>query len=110
MTLEYLIATLGTLAGLGALVAFLVNAGKAAGIVRDGQAPAYATGLNLAALVGLYAAGLAAPELDLAAVDHIAGTLAQIGTLIAGLVVQLASSRAAHALVRGTPIIGARHG
>jgi hypothetical protein len=39
------------LGGIGALIAGLVNAGKWAGIVRDGTAPTWASALNIAALM-----------------------------------------------------------
>ena len=106
MELNDLLLQLGTLAGFGALVAVLVNLGKQAGLVKDGQAPIYSTGLNLAGLVALFVLKVFVPAQDVGQLDSVAAGLAQALAALAGLIVQLGGAKAAHALLRGFPVIG----
>lgn len=106
MDLNALVIQLAALAGLGALIAALVNVGKQIGLVKDGTAQAWSTGLNLAALVGLFALNFFAPNADIAQLDGLAGQLAQWLTISAGLFVQLKGAQAGHAVLRGVPLIG----
>jgi hypothetical protein len=43
---------------------------------------------------------------DVLRLDGLAAGLAQLGVLLLGLVLQLAGSKLAHVVVRGTPLIG----
>jgi len=94
------------LAGVGALLSFLVNVGKTVGLVKDGQAANWVTGLNLAGLVALFVLKVFVPSADIGEIDGLAATIAQIGVLVLGLVTQLLGSKLAHASVRGTWAIG----
>lgn len=94
------------LAGFATLVTVLINVGKTLGWVKDGAAPNISLGFNLVGLVALYALRLFRPDADMGYIDGVLGTLAQIVTLVAGLVVQLGASKLAHKAVQGTPVIG----
>jgi len=107
--LPTLLAQFMALAGVGALMALLVNILKVAGIVKDGDAPTWATGFNLVGLVVLLFLKVFVPQADIGQLDGIAATIAQIGILVLGLITQLLSAKAAHAAVRGTWLIGKTH-
>lgn len=101
-----LLAMFLSLAGIGAFFAVLINVGKKAGWVKDGDAPAWSMGLNLLGMIALWIVKQFFPSVDVLNVDSIAGQLAQIMTLILGLVVQFAASKGTHAVVKGMPLIG----
>jgi hypothetical protein len=94
------------LAGVGALVALIVNILKTVGVVKDGNAPTWATGLNLIGLVLLFFIKVFAPQADIGNLDGLAATIAQIGVLVLGLITQLLGSKLGHVAVRGTWVIG----
>lgn len=106
MTLDQLFALFVSLAGTGSLIAAIVNALKTFGVVADGQAPQWSLGLNLIGLVVLFAIGLFAPTADIQGLDGIAAQVAQILSLVLGLVVQLGGAKWAHGLLKGTPVVG----
>ena len=54
------------LAGFGAVIALLVNIGKALGVVKDGQAQNFSLVLNLAGVAALVALRVFTPDLDVA--------------------------------------------
>jgi hypothetical protein len=95
-----------SLAGAAGLIAALVNAGKAAGLVQDGKAGMWSLGLNLVGLVTLYIVGLVKPDFDIGQADAVAGSLAQILTLVLALLSQLGISKLAHLSIKGLPLIG----
>lgn len=94
------------LAGVGALIALLINIGKQVGIVKDGDTPTWVTGLNLLGLVGLFVLRVVRPDADIGQLDGIASTIAQIGVLVLALITQIGSAKVAHAAVRGAAVIG----
>lgn len=104
--LSNLLSQLQVLAGVGALIAFLVNIGKIVGLVKDGTAQNWVAGLNLAGLVALFVLRVFVPSADIGELDGLAATIAQLGVLVLGLVTQLLGSKLAHASVRGTWAIG----
>lgn len=106
MDLGSLVAQFMTLAGVGALIAFVVNALKVAGVVKDGTATSWATGLNLVGLVVLFVLKVFVPAADVGQLDGLAATIAEIGVLVLGLITQLLGSKLAHAAARGTWMIG----
>ena len=106
MDLPSLLAQFMALAGVGALVALVVNILKTAGVVKDGDAPTWATGLNLAGLALLFFLKVFAPAADIGHLDGLAATIAQIGVLVLGLLTQLLGSKLGHVAVRGTWVIG----
>lgn len=101
-----LVAQLAIMGGFAALLAALVNIGKRAGWVKDGQAPAIVTGGNLLGLVVLFILGIVKPDFDLGAADQVFGQVAQIATLILGLIGQVLVSKGTHAALRGVPVVG----
>jgi len=107
--LASLVGQFMALAGVGALVAFIVNALKQFGVVKDGDAPTWSTGINLLGLVTLFVLRVFVPQADVGQLDGLAATLAQIGVLVLGLVTQLAASRATHYVARGAFVIGSSH-
>ncbi len=104
--LNGLVAQWAALGGFGALIAFLINILKTIGVVKDGQATAWSTGLNLLGLIGLYAVGLAKPNLDLTEIDAQVAQFVAVGIVVFDYIIQLLGSKLAHNTVRGTPLIG----
>jgi len=94
------------LAGVGGLVALAVNVGKSAGWIKDGQAPTYKTIINLVLFVAFVVLRIFKPDVDMAGLDGNAATLAEIGMLALGFVVQNFGSLAGHKSVRGAALIG----
>ena len=105
--MENLMESASQLIGYGALIAMLVNVGKGVGIVKDGMAKVWVTGLNLLLVIALYVAGVYG--FDLAGSDSLAGALADLGALAFVVVVQLGGSGLTHAVVRGSPVLGVSH-
>lgn len=104
--LGVLLAQWSSLAGFGALIGFLINILKTAGVIKDGQAVAWSTGLNLLGLIGLFVIGLAAPAVDLSAIDSQVAQFVQVGLVVFAYVLQLLGAKVGHIAVRGTPFIG----
>lgn len=94
------------LAGVGALIAALVNTLKKFGVVKDGDAMTWATGLNLVGIVALYLLRVFAPSVDVGGVDSLAQSIAEILVLVVGVVLQLGLTRGANAILKGAPVIG----
>jgi len=91
--------------GLGALVALVVGIVKKAGWVPDGYAGLVAVVGNLAilAFLDVSKALCSVPDAycpDVAAVDSIAGVVAQLGALLLPYLAQLVGSLGAHKLAR----------
>ena len=104
-----LILQFGALAGAAALIAALVNALKAFGLVKDGDAPTWSAGLNLLGLAALLALKVFRPDLDVGALDAQVAQIAQALIVVLGFVVQLGLARQAHAWLRGVKVIGKSH-
>ena len=105
-TLQQIIALWLSLAGVGAFFALLINIGKTTGVVKDGQAQTWSAVLNLVGIVAVFVLKLVKPDLDWAFVDSQAQTLAEIGTLAFGFVLQLLAAKTTHIAVKGVPVIG----
>jgi len=101
-----LMALFGTLGGVGALIAALINVLKTIGVVKDGQAPAVSTGLNLLGLILLFVIGVIKPDFDLAGADRFAGELAGLLITVFGFIWQLVVARMTHDKLRGIGVIG----
>lgn len=106
MTLETLLPQFLALGGVAALVAAIVNALKQFGLVQDGQAPTASLALNAAGFVALIALQVFKPDFDFATADATANSISQILVLVLGLAGQLLTSKAAHAALKGAPVIG----
>jgi hypothetical protein len=94
------------LAGFAALIALLINVGKVAGVVKDGQAATWSAGLNLVGLVGLLALQVFKPEVDIAGVDSQVMGLVQVGVVMFTYVLQLLESKLTHIALKGIPVAG----
>lgn len=97
------------LGGFAAVIALLINVGKTIGLIKDGQAPNWSLGLNLAGLVVFFLVKVFAPDTDVTAANDVANQLAQAGVIILTVVMQLATSKGTNAAVRGTKVIGKSH-
>jgi len=95
------------LSGFAALVAALINVGKAIGIVPDGSAPTVSGFLNLAGFVAFVVAKVV--NFDVAQFDPLLATVANLIMLVLGLLGQIGISRAVNAGIRGVPLIGYSH-
>ena len=109
MDIVTLTGQFAALAGVGAVIALVVNVLKTVGVVRDGQAQDFSLVLNLAGVAALVALRVFTPDLDVAGLDATAGKIAEAGVIVFGLVVQLYGSRLAHGAIRGVPVIGKSH-
>ena len=110
MDILTLVSQLMALSGLGALFAILVNILKYFKVVKDGDAPTWVTGFNIVGLAALFLLKVFLPEQDTGQLDGIAASIAQILSLVFGLVVQLWGSKLAHLALRGTaPAVGFSH-
>lgn len=103
---QSLLASFGTLVGVGSAISLLVNIGKAVGIVKEQYVAAWVSGLNLLALAALLVVGVLNPGFDWVALDEKLATGAALGSALLAFILQLLSAKVAHQAVRGTPIIG----
>jgi hypothetical protein len=94
------------LAGAGALIACLINVGKALGWIKDGQAVTWSTGLNALGMIGLLLLQIFKPDVDLVALDGFASQVAQALMILFGLIAQMLSSKGTHIALKGVPVIG----
>ncbi len=96
------------LGGFAALIAVVINVLKTLGVVKDGQAGTWATGLNLAGLIGLFVAGIVAPEFEVAGLDATLAQIAEILSLIFAFIIQNWVSKGTHNVFSGgkVPVIG----
>jgi hypothetical protein len=105
--MDSLMSTTSELVGFGALIAMLVNSGKSFGIVKDGEAKKWVTGLNIVLMLSVYFGGIL--DFSVMSVDPAAGTLAELAGVAFALVAQLGGSSLTHIVMRGAPIVGASH-
>lgn len=104
--MDELLVQWGALAGFAALIAFVINGLKYFGVVKEGDAPTWSAGLNLAGLVLLLVMRVYAPQVDVEGLDAQVAQFVEVGTVIFGYIIQLLSSKLSHAVVRGVPGIG----
>lgn len=100
MSIEFLVAQLLALGGVGALIPVLVNFGKAFGWIQDGTAPQWFVGLQLLALNLLFVAKLAG-VVDVAGIDAGLAQLAQLLALVLAIILQIGVGKITYWLVRG---------
>src|SRR3990167_643434 len=94
--LVQLIVAFGSMAGVAALVAVVIDVFKRFGLVQDGSSPRWSAALNLLALIAVVAARYFAPDVAVEFLDAQAGFVAQAAALILSLVMQLQVSPAVH--------------
>lgn len=102
-----LVTTLTSLAGAGALIAALVNVGKATGIVKNGTAPTWSAGLNILVLVALFVAQTFGYSNLIPAIDTQAGEASTAIQAVLAFLVQAFAARKAHdTVLAGMPFVG----
>jgi len=106
MDISQLIQIVLGLGGVGAVISALVNVGKTLKWIKDGQAQNWVTGGNLLVMIGVFVLTLLGKTDVIQVIDPAAGTIAQIITLVFGLVIQLLSSKLTHFALKGTAIVG----
>lgn len=104
-----LLVQIGSLVGVAAAIAAIINVFKFFGLVKDGQAPAWSAALNLIALAVLVGLKIYRPDLDLIDLDVQIGAFAQVVGLILSYIVQIKASAGTHATLAYSamiPVIG----
>lgn len=109
MSFEALVVQYGSLVGVAAVIAVVINLLKVFGLVKDGQAPIYSTGLNVLCLAVLFALQIFAPEVDVAGVDATAAKFAEAAMVVIGFFVQIGGAKLVHSLLKGVPLVGKSH-
>lgn len=94
------------LGGVSALFSILVNVGKVANIVKDGQSKKFMLVLNLLGFVIFALTKTFIPQVDWAQVDGAAGIVAQMGFGALSLVTMFGGGEITYKALRGVPIIG----
>jgi hypothetical protein len=107
MDVQTLTTTVLGMAGFGACVSVLVNLFKELGWVKDGTAPTWVTGFNVAGIAALFVAQAAGAQFDLASMDAKLGDVARLAVTVGELVIALGGSKIFYSVVKGTPGIGA---
>ena len=102
-----LIVQFGTLAGVAALVAALVNVAKSFGL-PDGYAPKVSGALSLLAFIGLVSLKVFAPQVDVTVIDKQAADVAVLALYILGFFVNIGLPAQFHAFLSNSrvPLIG----
>ena len=103
---ENLQVEFAALVGFAALVSFVINALKVAGVVKDGTADKWVAGFNLAGLVAFIVVRTYLPEYDIIPIDNVLGQVAYIGIYILDFVVMLLGSKLTYIASKGLPVIG----
>ncbi len=107
--MDSLLVQWGTLVGVAALIAVIINVLKLAGVVKDGTAQTWSAGLNLAGLIILFVLKIVRPDLDIGELDKQAGALADVALVLIGYISQLLASKLTHTAIRNIPLIGASY-
>lgn len=107
MDITTLLGDFMKLGGFAALVSVLVDIGKRFGIVKDGDAPTWVTGINLVGLVIFFVAKVV--NFDFAGLDPVFAQVATVLAALLALVGQVAVSRFAHFTLQGVKVIRFSH-
>lgn len=107
--LPALLTSFLALAGFAALTAAVINAGKFAGLIADGQAPNVSLALNVVGFAALVIVRIFRPDFDVAATDGVLATVAAVLTSVLALLSQLGVSKLINNGIKGLPIIGYSH-
>jgi hypothetical protein len=83
----------GSLAGISALIAVVVQVGKVFRLVKDGTSSQWTSALNLLAFIGLIYFGVFQPSIAIEVLDGYAAQVAQIGLFVLGFVIQMTTSK-----------------
>ena len=104
--LQELLVLLGSLGGLAAVIAGVINLLKIPGWLPDGWAPTLSAGLNLLALAVLFAVGVWFPDLDVLGLDEKLAEFAAVAVPFFTYALQLLMTKLGHTALRGIPGIG----
>ena len=97
----------GSLVGVAAGIAVLINICKVMGLVKDGQSQTWSVVLNLVAMGALIGLKIFVPDMSIPEVDEKFLVVAQGLTILLGYIVQLGSSKVAYeGALKGVPLIG----
>jgi hypothetical protein len=96
------------LAGFAAIVAALVNVGKAFGLVKDGDASKWSLGLSTLGLIVFISLKMFKPELDVPGLDAVLTEASEIMLYALGIAVALGLPGLFHGLFKASsvPLIG----
>lgn len=94
------------LAGFAAVLALLVNVGKQAGWIKDGDAGAWYVGGQLGVTLAVYVLAIVSPGFDWGTADNTAAQLAQAGALLLSAVGPLVVGALTHKGAKGLPVVG----
>ena len=106
MDFQGLAVLLASMAGFGALVGVLINVGKYFHIVQDGDAPKWNLAFQIGGLVLLFILRTFLPDIDIKGVDATLAIVAQLATMVLGLLTSLGFAKLTHTVVKGMPLIG----
>ena len=98
----------GALVGFAALTSIIVNILKYFGFVPDGKAGSLVTFLNIVGMSVLIAYRIFDPSVSVSQIDSVAGTIAEVLTILFGFVIQVMSSLKTYELFRylEVPVLG----
>lgn len=98
MQLNDIATQLGALGGFAAIVTLLIEVGKRAGVVKDGQAGSWSLALNIVGAAGLFY--LQQTGGNVGQVDTALGQVAEIGFAVLALVAQIGASKVAYIVAK----------
>jgi len=104
--LQELLVLLGSLGGLAAVIAGVINLLKIPGWLPDGWAPVVSGGFNLLALVALFVLGVRFPDVDVLGIDKQLAEFAAVAVPFFTYALQLLLTKLGHTALRGIPGIG----
>ena len=97
----------GSLIGVAAGIAVLINIAKELGWVKDGKAQMWSVVLNIVAMGVMIGLKVFVPSMNIPDVDDKLIVVAEALTVLLGYIVQLASSKVSYEqALKGVPLIG----
>lgn len=98
----------GSLVGVAALIAALINILKVVGVVKDGTAGQWSAILNLVAFFALVYFAVFQPQIAMEVLDGYAGKIAMVLIFVLGYVIQIFTSPAVHTQLKEMeiPVLG----
>jgi len=105
VSLDTVLAICGSLAGVFALIALLINILKWAGAVNDGTAGKWSAAINLVVLIAVAVIFKLYPSFDFAGVDAQIAEFARVAAILFAYIVQIVGTKQVHkAMTRGLNI------
>jgi len=94
------------LGGTAVLISFLVGAFKRFGWIKDGDSQKWHTSFQLIAFLAIGIFDVLGFNVDLAVVDSVAGTIAEVGAAVLGLLGMFGVGRLTYTVTKGAPVVG----